>query len=330
LKILVIRVGRVGDMVMITPALNTIINTCPEAQVDIVTGPDGMRVLRGFHDNIGALIEYDRKKLNALAIRKRVHQRILDEDYAHIYCFELNPSYQKLYAGSQAVIHQIQPGDSTINYAERCLQVVGPVNPRDHEWLYLPVTEAGRGKARQVFESANVNCDASIVGLHASFSGLRKARLRSQHHRHQKTWPEEAFAALARQLVAYGKTTGHEIAVVMDMLPDERDLGERIVAASDGAITLLTPEPDFERYKAALQAMNLLVVPNTGPMHIAGAVGTPVVALFSELDPRDCGPYVPPDKVRYLRAEDTAEPDKGLAAISVGAVFEACKAFLPV
>jgi ADP-heptose:LPS heptosyltransferase len=166
--------------------------------------------------------------------------------------------------------------------------------------------------------------------LHASFSGLRKAKLRSQHHRHQKTWPEEAFARLAGKLVDYGKTVGREITVVMDMLPEEQDLGERIVSASGGAITLMTPKPDFERYKAALQAMSLLVVPNTGPMHIAGAVGTPVVALFSELDPRDCGPYVPTDKVRYLCAEDTAEPEKGLAAISVDSVFEACKTFLPV
>jgi len=73
----------------------------------------------------------------------------------------------------------------------------------------------------------------------------------------------------------------------------------------------------------------LLVTPNTGPMHVAAAVGTPVVALFSGWSPAECGPFVPPERARTLRAEDTAEPGRGLAAISADAVFEACRAFLP-
>jgi hypothetical protein len=38
---------------------------------------------------------------------------------------------------------------------------------------------------------------------------------------------------------------------------------------------------------------------------------------------------VPAERARSLRAEDTAEPGRGLAAISADAVFEACRVFLP-
>jgi ADP-heptose:LPS heptosyltransferase len=60
-------------------------------------------------------------------------------------------------------------------------------------------------------------------------------------------------------------------------------------------------------------------------MHVAAAVGTPVVALFSGWDPADCGPYAPPERVRVLRAEDTPHPERGLAAISADAVFAASR-----
>jgi ADP-heptose:LPS heptosyltransferase len=59
-------------------------------------------------------------------------------------------------------------------------------------------------------------------------------------------------------------------------------------------------------------------------MHVAAAVGTPVVALFSGWSPAECGPYVPPERVRILRAEDTPSPERGLAAIGADAVFAAC------
>ena len=120
------------------------------------------------------------------------------------------------------------------------------------------------------------------------------------------------------------------MAIVMDLLPEERSLGESIVRASEGRIRLLTPAPDFERYKATLQRMNLLITPNTGPMHIAGAVGTRMVALFCVQHPGDSGPYVPPAQWVALRAEDTLAPHLGLAAIAPIDVFEACRRYLPV
>lgn len=127
----------------------------------------------------------------------------------------------------------------------------------------------------------------------------------------------------------YAETHSKRIFVIMDLVPEDRELGEIIVRLSGNRAILFIPPLNFERYKALLQRMNLLVSPDTGPMHIAAAVGTSLVALFAGHDPRDCGPYVPDSQFRVLRAEDMSHPEQGLAAITSETVFNACKVFLP-
>ena len=75
--------------------------------------------------------------------------------------------------------------------------------------------------------------------------------------------------------------------------------------------------------------MKLLIAPDTGPAHIAAAVGTNLIALFSGHNPSDCAPYTSMNKLSVLRAEDCQHPENGLAAISAEDVFQASKKFLP-
>jgi len=52
MKILVIRIGRAGDMVMITPALMALTKKYPDAEITILTSPNGRRILNDFHPQI--------------------------------------------------------------------------------------------------------------------------------------------------------------------------------------------------------------------------------------------------------------------------------------
>lgn len=110
-------------------------------------------------------------------------------------------------------------------------------------------------------------------------------------------------------------------------MPEEKDLGLTILESSQHCVERLTPTPDFERYKATLARMDLLIVPNTGPMHIAAAVATNIVSLFSIHNPKDCAAYTDQNKLVILRAEDYQHSQQGLAAISAQNVFEANKKF---
>lgn len=328
-KILVVRVGRVGDMVMITAALNAILKHFKQSEIHVLTGDDGQRVLKDFDNRVTQFYSYNRKSLNSLWLRYKLKNLIGMEDYSHIFCFETKPSYLKLFSKSQAEIHVNQNCVKEMNYAWHCLQTVNRVTLQNtNEWVSLSVKQDALKESSDIFAENKIDKDSFIVGIHPSFSALKKLKLRNQRDMHERGWPEENWAKLASDLTLYAQEKNIKIQVIMDLLEEDRALGERIVSMSNNSIKLLIPPMNFERYKATLQSMDLLVTPNTGPMHVAGAIGTKMVALFSVESPDNCGPYVSAEQYTPLCAEDMAKPELGLSAISVESVFDACIAYI--
>ena len=92
-----------------------------------------------------------------------------------------------------------------------------------------------------------------------------------------RAWPAERYAAACRLLVA----AGHR--VVVTGAPSERAL-TRAVAGTTGALDL-GGRTGLDELAAVLEAADVVVVGNTGPAHLAAAVGTPVVSLFAPTVP---------------------------------------------
>lgn len=105
-----------------------------------------------------------------------------------------------------------------------------------------------------------------------------------------KLWPAESFGALARHLRERGLTSK------VAWGPGERGLAERVAAASGGAAELAPPTTLLQLTALARRA-RLVVAADTGPLHLACAVGAPVVALFGPTDPARNGPFSPRDVV---------------------------------
>ena len=327
-KILIVRVGRVGDMVMISAALRAVLESWPHAELHLVTSPEGVRVLRNFDSRLTQIKTYDRKALLAWFQKQTLRRFISRQNYSNIFCFEMNPRYLQMFSGSSAQVHTIENYTLKKNYARQCLDVVNRVTGTNKQhWIELPVNETARVKSQTILAQAGIGADDIVIGLHPSFSGLRKMALRNRGTRLERGWPNASWAALARSLHEYGQQNRLNLKIMMDLLEEDRALGEQINALAGGCIKLVIPPPDFERYKATLQRMQLLVTPNTGPMHIAGAVGTRMVALFAIETPENSGPYIAAEHYTALRAEDYADA-RGLAAIPVDAVFNACLPYL--
>jgi len=301
-KILVIRVGRTGDIVMITAALQAILKKYPHAEIDVLTSPDGRRLLAGFDARLHIRFVHERKSLLEYFKRQGIIRQITAQHYDVVYCFELNPSFTQFYQRASAEVFQLQQTKQTVNYAHHCLELVrGPTDIQDkHEWIWLPLTEQGEQKTEALLAVQGINKDTVVIGFHPSFSGLRKGRWRSRAHRQEKAWPVEHFGELAVLLDQFAQEQGLKLAILMDLLPEDRELGEAIIKASGGLVKMMIPSLDFDRYKSTLARMHILVVPNTGPMHIAGAVGTNLVALFADLDPGDSGAYVPTEQCAFI------------------------------
>ncbi|MCW9023526.1 MAG: glycosyltransferase family 9 protein [Gammaproteobacteria bacterium] len=316
---------------MITAALSAIFKCYPSAKVDVISGVDGKRVLKNYHPNLNFIYIYDRKDWLAFLKKKQLASEIEKNQYDLVFNFELNPSFQKFYNHTDAKSYELDRSEPELHYSQRCLNVVVRALGHDiaHEWAWLPVTEEARKKAQNLLKDSDITEDTFVIGIHPSFSGLKKASFRDKSQNYLREWSAGNFARTAVMLNEYIISNKLDCKIIMDLLPEERELGERIVKESNGAVILFTPEPDFERYKAMIERMDLLLVPNTGPMHIAAAVNTPIVALFSGLKVEDCGPFMPAEKFIALKSEDCSQPELGISAITPEQVFSACKPFLP-
>lgn len=323
-RILLIRAGRVGDMVMLTPAVQAVLDHCPDAQVDLLTSRDGQRVFRDFSPRLRTLL-YDRHTVLAGLARLALLKQVRAAAYDLACCFEVNPSLAA-FADTAERSFRIADEGRDGRYARRCLDVVwralGGAPDRDYR-IALPVTAEARERAGADYAAAGVPSDAFVVGMHPTYSGLHRAWRRRRVDAGRR-WPEESFAELARGLFEDGVARGLDLRVVMNLLPEEAALGERIVRLSGGAVTMMTPPPDFQRYKAALARMDVLVTTDTGAMHVAGAVGTRLVALFGVTDPADSGAYVSPGRCIEIRSASGA-----MAEIAPAEVLNACRHFLP-
>ena len=138
-----------------------------------------------------------------------------------------------------------------------------------------------------------------------------------------KCWPAERYGELHRALVQEYGWRG-----VVSFGPGERDLAERVRSGAG------SPEPVIEMFDlrqliALLRRAKFFVAGDTGPLHLASALGTPVVGLYGPTDPGRNGPYSQRDVVvRKARPEETTyrrdkTPSRAMLAITVEDVLNA-------
>lgn len=115
-----------------------------------------------------------------------------------------------------------------------------------------------------------------------------------------KCWPPERYGELHRCLALRFGYRG-----VVSFGPGERALAERLRGAA-GAPEPLLVEMDVPQLMAALRRARFFVGGDSGPLHLAVALGTPVVGIYGPTDPARNGPYCPADIViRNAGPQDT-------------------------
>jgi heptosyltransferase-1 len=102
-----------------------------------------------------------------------------------------------------------------------------------------------------------------------------------------KRWPVEHFTALVRRLAQ--KFPGVRFAVLGGK--DDLPLGEKISQAEPARVLNLCGATSLPEMIEFLRCCDLLITNDTGPMHVAAALGTPLIALFGPTAPERTGPY---------------------------------------
>jgi heptosyltransferase-1 len=135
-----------------------------------------------------------------------------------------------------------------------------------------------------------------------------------------KRWPAERYGEVARRLAENG------VHSLINYGPGEESLADDAVAASRGAARS-TPSSLTELIALTRRA-KLFIGGDTGPLHLAAALGVPVVAIFGPTDPARNGPYGTRSVVLRSPASATTharslQPDEGLLEIGTDAVVAA-------
>jgi lipopolysaccharide heptosyltransferase I len=113
-----------------------------------------------------------------------------------------------------------------------------------------------------------------------------------------KCWPPERYGALCAELWRLG------VRAVVNTGPGEEVLAAAVVAAAAPA-TPLVLSPSLRRLAALLGLARVVVAADTGPLHLAAALGTPVVALFGPTDPARNGPVPKGTVLRNASEKET-------------------------
>ena len=135
-----------------------------------------------------------------------------------------------------------------------------------------------------------------------------------------KMWPAERFGAVARAVRDRGCT-------VLVNATGEHDAVARAVVVSSGDTARAVPTT-LAQMIALLRRADLVIAGDTGPLHVAAALGRPVVALFGPTDPARTGPWG--THARVLRDPGSvtdhsrvAAPEAGLLRVKVQDVLRA-------
>ena len=298
-RILCFRLERIGDLVMTGPALADLRALAPGASIDLVVGSWNREIAAAFPgvDRVETLdaawLSREGSGLSALGLATQAARwRSRRYDLAINVEPDIRTNVAIAAAGARrtagfasggggALLDEALDYDTsahTIDNARRLVHVaVGRTPDAPAAWA-LRVPDATRAEASRLLAPIQGGLK---VGLHVS--GGRAI----------KQWPETRFRELAERLVrdraasiVLTGTPGDraQVEVVRTALPPDR------VIDLSGDVPLLTAA-------AVIAQLDLFVTGDTGPMHLANAVGTPIVAVFGPSDPRRYAPRGPRDTV---------------------------------
>jgi len=323
----------VGDSVMTLPALRALRRVLPEAEITLVVRP-GAKGIFADADFIDQLLIYDRRSGFSVVSQVREWRQ------RH---FDLAVLFQNAFEA--ALIPFLAGVPLRLGYATEARQVLltHPLALPDwrssrHEVFYylylitaleqrlfgtseiceadpdgsLQISEARKSEAENLLRAYGVREGEPVVALCPGSINSRAKR-----------WPAEAYASLADRLIDSQKQ------VLLIGSADEADVTREVTSRMQQQPIVLTGKTSLDQITAVLALVDLVVTNDTGPAHIAAALGRPTLVIFGPTNPLTTRPFAP--EAEILRHAPDCAPcmlrdcpidHRCMTAISVDEVFE--------
>ena len=307
-RILILRMGPLGETLLTTPVIRALRGRFPEAYIAYMVAP-GREDLVSENPNLNEVITYSvliPKLIYKMAKRSFQMVVILQPTFRlvlHIFLaripfrigFETN-------SGKGRLLHVAVPNNINQHETARYLDVVRGIGIEpDSSEPEMFVDAGAQGWADDFLAGAGISADRPLIGLNPG-SGSESRR-----------WSKSGFAQVGDRLhqkydaqifITAGDAEGtlpHEVADLMSCSP--------II------LTGITPM----QLGAMLQKCHLYISNDTGPMHMSTAVKTPTIALFGASNPRQWGPHWHPHTIiaRESMEKISVEDVLGAADLSI-------------
>lgn len=306
-RILCVRLDNMGDVLMTTPALRALKSSGPERRITLLAAPGGVAVTRHIPE-IDDALEYaapwvkqpreapahDWDALIGALRAGRYDAAVIFTVYSQsalppaLACWlagiplRLAHARENPYQLLTDWMADPEPHTLVRHEVRRQLDLVASVGcTAADERLSFHVSPHQRERARSKLAAAGVDVDAPWIVVHPGASAA------------SRRYPAESYAQAIAGIAA---ATAHQF--VVTGAAAEAPLVRAIVDALPGRAHALAGKLELGELGAAIRDAELVVCNNTGPAHIAAAVGTPVVDLYALTNPQHA-PWQVESRVLY-------------------------------
>ena len=329
----------VGDSVMTLPALRALRRVLPEAKITLVVRPSARGIFADV-DFVDEVLVYDRRNVWSVVPQIREWRRRQ---------FDLAMLFQNAFEA--ALIPALAGVPVRLGYATEARQALltHPLPLPDwrssrHEVFYylylvtaleqmlfgtsaicesdpdasLEISNARKTEAENLLRAKGVREGEPVVVLCPGSINSRAKR-----------WPAEAYATLADRLIE------SNCQVLLIGSPNEVDVSNEVISHMQQRPIDFTGKTSVDQVTALLALADLVVTNDTGPAHIAAALGRPTLVIFGPTNPLTTRPFAPqaeilrhPPECAPCMLRDCPIDHRCMTAISVDEVFERSQALL--
>ncbi|MCY4403388.1 MAG: glycosyltransferase family 9 protein [Candidatus Poribacteria bacterium] len=269
-KILVFSFSFIGDAVLSTAVIQPLISHFPDTHITFLVGPNAYDLLAN-DPQIDASLVYDNRGEHAgLKGRIKLIKALRREKYDLV--VNLRDSFIARCVGAEH--WGLVRGDRERHAVTRYLEVLSKqgIDTTD-AYPQLQLTEVELATAQCFLDETGITSKRLLIGIHPGGNW------------EYKLWSAEKYVQLATTLL-----DEKDVSILLFAGPNERELQAQ-VADSMTTSPILVETHNLREVAALIRACDVYIGNDTGPMHIAAAVGTPVIALFGSTNHIRSGPY---------------------------------------
>jgi heptosyltransferase-2 len=276
-NILIIKPGAIGDLLQLTPVIRALKSSYPQSDISLLVGSPATAELFHYNAHVSETIVFDKTGAHrSLRSLLNLWRLLHGNEYDLILNFQRS-NLKTWFLASAAfpcrVLIYRKARSRTVHAVVNYLETVAPLGIVASKLnLELSLSAEDRAFAEKIIFSLG-GAGKPLIALNPGASHP------------VNRWAADRFAALADMLT-------QKIAARVIIVGGKEDvpLAEEIAAKTSANTYNMAGKASLLQLGALLEQCDVLVSGDTGPMHIAAAVGTRVVALFGAADPDRTGP----------------------------------------